>query len=83
MKDKYDLKTHILGPDDTDEKEVCVLSRLLSWHTRVGISYEADPRHAQSIIKDVLGKGPVSRKPAVTTAIKAEIEEDEEVERYV
>jgi hypothetical protein len=42
----YQLKTQVLGPDDSDLKQVRVLIRVIAW-TNKGIQYEADPRHAE------------------------------------
>ena len=42
-----------LGPQDTDQKSINRLKRILEW-TKEGIVYEADQRHAE-IIKDQMG----------------------------
>ena len=55
LKAKYDIKTTLLGPDETDAKEVTVLNRLIAWVDGQGITYEADPRHAQIMVKEILG----------------------------
>ena len=49
---KYELKTQVLGPNKPDLQEVKVLNRISRWTTG-GIKYEADPRHAELIIKDL------------------------------
>ena len=41
-----------LGPDDGDDKSVRILNRVIEW-TDKGISYEADQRHAEIIIKQL------------------------------
>lgn len=48
----YELKTHVLGPDKEDLKQVRVLNRVLTWSSE-GTSYEADPRHAEIVINDL------------------------------
>ena len=44
----YELKTQVLGPDEGDLQQVRVLNRILTWGQE-GISYEADPRHAEIV----------------------------------
>ena len=61
---KYELKPHVLGPTKEDPQQVKVLNRVLRW-TDQGIKYEADPRHAELIIKDLgLDKAKGVRTPA-------------------
>ena len=40
-----------LGGDESDLKELCILNRVLRW-TETGITYEADPRHAELVVKN-------------------------------
>ena len=46
----YEPKTQVLGPDAGDLQQVKVLNRILTWNND-GISYEADPQHAEIVIK--------------------------------
>ena len=39
----------MVGEDDDLVKEARVLNRIVRWHPRKGITYEADPRHAEII----------------------------------
>lgn len=48
----YKLKTQTLGPAEEPLRQVNVLNRIISW-TKEGIEYEADPRHAELVIKDL------------------------------
>ena len=41
-----------LGPEDQDLKEVRILNGIITWNP-LGIGYEADPRHAEAIIRDL------------------------------
>ena len=61
LKDKYEMKTKMLGPDEAHSQEVRVLNRVMAWG-QAGIGYEADPRHVEIIIKDfgLEGCNPVS-----------------------
>ena len=47
----FSCKTQILGPDPEHMKEVRVSDRLLTWDSRFGVIYEADPTHAANIIR--------------------------------
>ena len=47
----FELKLKgIIGPGDNDQKQMRVLNRVITWDSR-GITYEADQRHAEIIIK--------------------------------
>ena len=48
----FEIKTQILGPQKGDHQQIRVLNRMLTWTDR-GIEYEADPRHAQEVIKEM------------------------------
>ena len=48
----FEIKTKILGPEKRHAQEVRVLNRVLSW-TATSNTYEADPRHAEIIIRDL------------------------------
>ena len=60
-----------IGPDDKDEKEMRILSRIVTW-TSEGIDYEGDQRHVE-ICMDNLGLMAESRE--VGTPIEKEREE--------
>ena len=47
-----DINTAILGDGPRMSKEVKILNRKLCWHDGVGISYEADQKHAEAIIRE-------------------------------
>ena len=52
MKNKYEIKSIILGPEDHHAQEVKVLGRSLRW-TDAGIEYEADGRHQAVVIEEL------------------------------
>ena len=60
----FEVKTEILGPDAEKghKAEIRVLHRVLTWNSW-GIGYEADPRHAEIVVRE-LG---VEQGKAVTT----------------
>ena len=67
-----------LGGDESDLKELCILNRVLRW-TKNGITYEADPRHAELLIKSLaVGKRQV-RTPGLkrkTSGVEASVDDD-------
>ena len=50
LKSKYEVKTDILGPNPEHSQQLRILNRVISWD-ETGITYEADQRHAEIIIK--------------------------------
>jgi hypothetical protein len=53
-----------LGGDAGDDQEIRILNRILRW-TQDGIVYEADPRHAEILTKEVGADGRAVRTPGV------------------
>ena len=52
LESKLKINTTILGDEPGMSKEVKILSRKLCWHDGVGISCEADQKHAEAIIRE-------------------------------
>ena len=52
LESKLQINTTILGDEPGMSKEVKILNTKLCWHDGVGISYEADQKHAEAIIRD-------------------------------
>ena len=52
LADKYKIKTERLGGSASDAKEIRVLNKVLRY-TPTGLEIEADPRHAERIIRDL------------------------------
>ena len=52
LKKKFETKMTMVGEDDDLAKEARVLNRIVRWHSRQGITHEADPRHAEVISRD-------------------------------
>ena len=64
----YELtEAHRLGPRPDDDKEARVLNRIVKW-TEHGIEYEADPRQAEKLIRDL--KFDAGVKTVVTPGVK-------------
>ena len=58
----------IMGPDPEDVKAMTILNRIVEWHDG-GITLEADPRHADIVVKEL---GLASAKGADITGGRAE-----------
>ena len=52
LESKLEINTTIFGGEPGMSKEVKILNRKLCWHDGVGISYEADRKHAEAIIRE-------------------------------
>ena len=52
LEDKYKLKVETLSGDATDVKEVKILNKIIRWTAR-GIELEADPRHAEIVVRNL------------------------------
>ena len=57
FRNAYDIKMEVLGPkgaggSKNNVGEIRVLNRVIQW-TPTGIEYEADQRHAESIIAEL------------------------------
>ena len=48
----FECTGSILGPDAGQERQISFLNRLITWSNE-SISYEADPRHAQAVLKEL------------------------------
>ena len=69
----------ILGPEPGDCKSIRILNRCLEW-TESGLTYEADPRHAEIICSQLEPDRP--SYPITTPGMKAAIpENDDAVQR--
>ena len=53
MEKRFDIKKRgRLGPERKDMKAIRILNRVITW-TEEGITYEADQRHAEIIIRNM------------------------------
>ena len=52
LESELDANTIILGDEPGMSKEVKILNRKLCWHDGVGISYEADQKHAEAMVRE-------------------------------
>ena len=84
MRSWYDVKVRgVLGPGPGDHREITILNRQLAWTDSGMITYEADPKNIESIVKamglqsDSKGIG----APIVAESVKDAAEDDEELNR--
>ncbi len=52
LEDKYKLKVETLSGDKADVQEVKILNKIIRWTDR-GIELEADPRHAEIVVREL------------------------------
>ena len=62
----YEIKAEIMGPGREHKKEKLVLNRVVRW-TEEGLEYEADPRQAEQLCRDL---GLVGAKSIGTPGVK-------------
>lgn len=53
----FEITSTVIGASPDLGKELTVLNRTIRWHDNVGISYEADQRHAKAIIAETQADG--------------------------
>lgn len=63
MEKDYQVKTQLLGPGKNQLKQAKILNRIVAWDEKQGLSYEADPRHAEIIKQQLV----LEEAKAVTT----------------
>ena len=59
LKSRFEVKSSMLGPDSHQQQQIRVLNRVLSWESK-GLTYEADQRHAEIIIREMGVVKPIS-----------------------
>ena len=69
LESKYQVKTQTLGPEEGQCKEVKIFNSIVSWHGSEGLTYEANPRHAEIITEQLNLQ---SAKPISTPGAKEE-----------
>ena len=71
LKEKYKIKVEKLGSDKTDAKEVRVLNKVIRC-TDAGIELEADPRHAELVVRELgLESSRTSKTPGVKEDVRS------------
>ena len=69
LEHKYKIKTERLGQGDGHKPEIRILNKIVRM-TSEGVELEADPRHAELVVKDLRleGQGPRTRSRSSTRA---------------
>ena len=62
LESKLEINATILGDESGMSKEVKILNRKLCWRDGVGISYEADRKHAEAIVRETGASNLISWK---------------------
>lgn len=52
LKQRYKVKSQIMGPDVGDEQELKILNRIVKYSDKE-VSIEADPRHCDIIVREM------------------------------
>ena len=73
LESKLEINTTILGDEPGMSKEVKILNRKLCWHDGVGISHEADRKHAEAIIHETGASSLTSSKIPMSKENKEEV----------
>ena len=73
LESKLEINTTIPGDEPGISKEVKILNRKLWWHDGVGISYEADRKHAEAIIRETGASNLTSLKIPMSKENKEEV----------
>ena len=79
LEERYELtEAARLGPAPSDQKEARVLNRVVRW-TADGIEYEADPRQAERLVRDLKLEGAKVLGTPGVKATSAQVAEDSEL----
>ena len=73
LESKLEINTTVLGEEPGMSKEVKILNRMLCWHDGVGISYEADQKHAEAIVRETGASNLTSLKIPMSKEHKEEV----------
>ena len=69
ISERYEVKFRgRIGPSESDDKSIRILNRVTTWNVD-GISYEADHRHAEIIVKQYRGLGRLRMAAPIFRAI--------------
>ena len=83
LESKLEINTTILGDGPGMAKEVQILNRKLCWPNGAAISYEADKKHAEAIIRETGASNLTSLKSPMSKVNKEEVRDktDDTVEK--
>ena len=83
LRKAFALTSTLLGPDPEDAKKVKILNRPVTWVDDIGIEYESDPRHAETLVRELLGSGDSSKKTAATPGVKDHADAEEGITKHI
>ena len=75
LESMLEITTTIIGEEPEFAKEAKILNRTLKWHAGIGISYEADQKHAEVIIRETEAQ---KKTPLKTPIARAQGETEQE-----
>ena len=78
----FEMTVTAIGGDDGDSKSARMLDSLVEWVEGKGITYDADPRHAQLLIREILGEKN-NDKPVVTPGVRETVDKEEDVLKHI
>ena len=78
----FKMTVTTIGGGPEDATSVRILNKLVEWVEGKGITYEADPRHAQLLIREMLGDDHKD-KAGVTPGIRKTADSEEEVLKHI
>ena len=83
LESKLEINATTLGDEPGMSKEVKILNRKLCWHDGDGISYEADQKHAEAIIREPGASNSTSLKIPMSKESKEDVRDktDDTVEK--
>ena len=73
LESQLEINTTILADEPAMSKELKILNRKLCWNDGVGISHEADRKHAEPIIREVGASNLTSWKIPMSKESKEEV----------
>ena len=77
LENEYKIKTEVLGGGPNDSVEIRFLNRVVRWDAKFGLKLEADPRHAEAVIREL---GIEDAKSTATPECKAVVKKEEEAD---
>ena len=76
LETKLEINTTVLGCEPGMSKEVKILNRKLFWHDGIGISYEADQKDAEAIIRETGTSNLTSEKISMSKESKEDVRDE-------
>ena len=78
IRQNYQMSTNVIGAAMGLEKEVRVLNRKIVWHEDVGLTLEADQRHAEMLINEFADKLTPLKTPTIPELVEPDVVKEEQ-----